>query len=89
MWLDCLLWQNNCIQGSDVEIALDLHRKARLKAELAAIELWDNDHHLTSSHDKIDDDSFRARQIRRRELLDEIHFMDSEARAFRLRFVAN
>jgi hypothetical protein len=69
-----------------MEVALDLHRKALLKAELAAIELWDNDYHIAAKHDKIDDDSFRARQIRRREVLGEVH-LDSDPRAFRLRFL--
>jgi hypothetical protein len=59
---------------------------ARLKVELAAIELWDSEYYRTI-HDKIADDSFRTRQVRRKELLDEIvHISGPDPRVFRLSF---
>ena len=54
-----------------MEVALDPDRLVLFKAELTAIELWDSQYDQTI-HDKIAHDSFRARQVRRQEILDEI-----------------
>jgi hypothetical protein len=70
-----------------VEVALDLDRRALIEAELAAIDLWDNDYRLAAEHCTSEDDSFRARQDRRRELLAEIvRLAGSDPCTFRLNF---
>ncbi len=53
---------------------LDLDHLIKLKAELAAIELWDRDHCNATRHTQVDDDSLRSRQRRREEILDEIAY---------------
>ena len=45
---------------------------AKLKAELAAIEIWDRDYYRAQRHDDIDEVSYRHRQERREEILAEI-----------------
>ena len=64
---------------------LDPGRLGLLKVELAAIELWDR-HYYTSMQDKLSEDAFIARQKRRKELLDEILLIGTDAQAFRLTF---
>lgn len=65
----------------------EANRLSELKAELAAIDLWDSDYYRAKQHEKIDDDSYRARQERREEVLDEIlRIVGADPRVFRLRF---
>ena len=45
---------------------------AKLKSELAAIEIWDGDYYRAQRHDNIDEVSYRHRQERREEILTEI-----------------
>jgi hypothetical protein len=58
----------------------------RLRAELLAIEFWDARYYRSRLHDTIDEDSFRARQKRREEILVEILNMAGTERSFRLNF---
>lgn len=70
-----------------VRINPEPNRLSELKAELAAIDLWDSDYYRAQQHEKIDDDSYRARQKRREKVLDEIlRIVGADPRVFRLRF---
>ena len=70
-----------------MRIDQEANRLAELKAELAAIDLWDSDYYRAAQHEKIDDDSHRSRQKRREQVLDEIlRIVGADPRAFRLRF---
>ena len=63
---------------------MDSDRLGKLKSELTAIELWDNDYYRTTVHDRIDDDSLRVRQDRRKEVLDDIlRIVGADSRSFR------
>jgi len=64
---------------------LDPDRLALLRAELGAIQLWDS-HYDKTVHDKIDEDAFRARQERRKEVLKEMMLIGTDAQLFRLAF---
>jgi hypothetical protein len=64
---------------------LDPDRLALLRAELAAIRLWDS-HYDKTVHDKIAEDAFRARQERRKEVLKEMMLIGTDAQLFRLAF---
>jgi hypothetical protein len=52
--------------------AMDQERLARLKAELVAIDKWDEAYRPDKTHDTIDEVSYQARQLRRREIMREI-----------------
>ena len=70
-----------------VKSSFDPDRLSALQAELFALELWDGHYYRTNVHDKVDDDSFRARKKRREEVLEEIRgIFGTDPRAFRLRF---
>jgi hypothetical protein len=69
-----------------MKINLDPDHLAKLRAELSAIELWDTRYYRSKVRDTMDDDSFRARQKRREEILNEILDMVGTDRSFRLRF---
>jgi hypothetical protein len=70
-----------------VKINLHSDRLSRLKAELAAVELWDSDYYRTTVHNPIDCIAYQARQKRRAEILAEIFRLSgSDLRAFRLKF---
>ena len=70
-----------------VKSNFDPDRLSTLQAELFALELWDGHYYHTKVHDKVDDDSFRARKKRREEVLEEIiGIVGTDPRAFRLRF---
>jgi hypothetical protein len=64
---------------------LNSDRRAQLKGELGAIELWDL-HYFGTVHDKKAEDAFRARQDRRKQLLGEMMLIDTDAQVFRLSF---
>ena len=55
-----------------VKSSFDQDRVSALQAELFALELWDGHYYCTKVHDKVDDDSFRARKKRREEVLEDI-----------------
>ena len=46
--------------------------KARLVSELRAIEAWDDDYYRHDAHDRGDIVAFESRQIRRREILEQL-----------------
>jgi len=70
-----------------MKINLDPDHLAKLRAELSAIELWNTKYYRSTVHDTTDDDSFRARQKRREEILDEILLIvGADPHAFRLSF---
>jgi hypothetical protein len=51
---------------------MDQARVARLKAELAAIDRWDEAYRRDKTHDTTAEVSYEARQLRRREIMREI-----------------
>ena len=66
---------------------MDPDHLARLKSELAAIELWDNDYYRLERHHTSDEIAYRSRQRRREELLEEIlRIVGADPHAFLLRF---
>jgi hypothetical protein len=66
---------------------MDTDRFAPLRAELAAIELWDRYYH-TNLHNKIDDDAYLSRQGRRQQILSEIlSKARPDPRSFLLKFL--
>jgi hypothetical protein len=59
---------------------MDQERLARLKAELVAIDKWDEPYHEDKTHDTIDEVSYEARQLRRREIMREIKLLRPDLR---------
>jgi hypothetical protein len=45
---------------------------SKLEAELEAIELWDGNYHCEKTHHEVDEVSYRTRQERRREIIQEV-----------------
>jgi hypothetical protein len=65
----------------------DADRLTKLKSELTAIELWENDYYRVQVRDDIDAVAHRNRLERREELLGEIASITRpHARVFRLRY---
>jgi hypothetical protein len=60
--------------------AMDQERLARLKAELVAIDKWDEAYRRDKTHDTIDEVSYQARQLRRREIMREIQLLRPDLR---------
>ena len=53
---------------------------ARLKAELAAIDKWDDAYRLEDkTHDTGEEVAYQARQLRRREIMREIQSLESHS----------
>ena len=54
---------------------MDQERLARLKADLVAIDKWDEAYRRDKTHDTIDEFAYQARQLRRREIMREIQIL--------------
>jgi hypothetical protein len=58
---------------------------SKLEAELDAIELWDSKYLSDETHDEGDEVSYRARQERRREIMQEIQALEKWPAMYRQR----
>jgi hypothetical protein len=63
---------NKVQQTPTVQINLNDDRLSRLKSELLAIELWDTDYYRLERPCPSDEEAYQSRQLRRKEILQEI-----------------
>ena len=63
------------VSNSEMASAMNQQRLALLKVELVAIDKWDETYRRDKTHDTSDEFSYRAQQLRRRQIMKEIELL--------------